>query len=100
MVLDDFLCPTHGRFESFVEWNVELVACPTCGEPSPWSPETAPAFKAQHAYAGSTMKSDAHQVEGIMNTRAIAEGQPVREWKKERAEYWRVRDEKKWRAKL
>lgn len=89
MMLSDYRCHEHGVFEALTDGHCDEAPCTVCGALSPWTP-SAVSGKVQTATV-STGRSDPRPHPGIMDTRAIADGMPVKEWKRERSKYWRDR---------
>lgn len=97
LVSRDYACPAHGPFDALVERNhaEERVPqpCPECGEPAELV-LSAPAVHTLFAVSASRGRSDAKPHAMSLSTRAIAEGQPVSEWKAERKKQWQEHDRK------
>lgn len=53
---------------------------------------SAPKIGTSWAGSVSTGKSDERPHSGIMDTRALADGMPVKEWKAKRSKMWRDKD--------
>lgn len=88
LVSREYLCPTHGVFDDLVTSPPpEEHACPACGTPSSRS-VSAPAVHTQFVVSGSRGKNDAKPHHRSMDTRPLAEGMPLSEWKRERAKVW------------
>jgi hypothetical protein len=91
-ILLEFLCDTHGRFEAHVdrETSPDSVPCPECGADSPWSPSSAPMcrVRAVEAIKGKWTKPERKT---YTDTRNLGEGQPLYEWKEDRAAIWEER---------
>jgi hypothetical protein len=90
MILADFTCPHHGRFEALAESDADSAPCP-CGASSPWSP-TAPAVHTAFVVSASRGKSDPAPSKLATDTRPLMEGQRYSEWRKERKKVWREHD--------
>lgn len=83
MIIVEYLCPQHGRFESLEQRPPpDDKPCPSCFRPAPWC-ISAPYGRVKLASATS------HGYEapppGVLDTRAIGDGQSVEEWKADRA---------------
>lgn len=89
LVLLEYMCPEHGRFESLEERaeSPDDVPCPDCGAISPWT-ISAPMPKLQKG-AVSQGKFEEPQYKGQLDTRALADGMPYNDWKKKRDDYRR-----------
>jgi hypothetical protein len=89
-VRHDFLCEACGRFEIDVPRaeTPDVVPCPACGAPSPWSPSSAPAVHTQFVVSTSRGKNDPKPHPLSMDLRNLGEGQKYREWKRERSKLW------------
>jgi len=93
----EYDCPDHGRFEAQVDRSSipDFHPCPDCSALSPWR-ISAPLFKPQRgAVAQGKIAESPHQL--ALDTRPLAEGMPLREWKKRRAAMWRDHDRPKQR---
>lgn len=107
LILADFRCPEHGVFEATVPRNESDAApCPTrvsipadgfypsggeraCGISSPWTPSPVHGrLKLGDVEKGSFEPPPSP---GALDTRALADGMPLHEWKKKRAEQRRDR---------
>lgn len=65
----------------------DTIECPVCSGPS-HRIMSAPAVHVTFAVTASRGANDAKPHPMAMDTRPLAEGQPLREWKKERAKLW------------
>lgn len=105
MILADFICPIHGRFEAMVDPDAEFAPCPApyepvtvglpkflaCGEPSPWSPSPI-AVHTAFVVSATRGKSDPPPHKLATDTRALGEGQSYSEWRAQRKKLWRDHD--------
>jgi len=98
LVLLEFLCPEHGRFEELVDRASPPDAVPCeCGASSPWT-ISAPATKIQKG-ALSQGSFEKPEYKGQLDTRALADGMPYNEWKAKRDKYRKEQALKRNRAK-
>lgn len=82
----EYMCPEHDRFEALVERPAfDFMSCPHCGALAPWV-VSAPRVKIPTASV-STGKSSGPPSLGYLDTRALGDGMPLKEWKAQRAEY-------------
>lgn len=87
LVLADFRCPEHDVFEALVSRESDAAPCPTCGASSPWSPSPIVGrVKLGEVQQG---KFEPPPTPGALDTRALADGMPYREWKAQRDKYRR-----------
>jgi hypothetical protein len=98
----DYQCPRGHRFESLEKRGAEpeTIECPAtidlagfhggCYLPATVT-LSAPMVGTNWAGDVSRGKSDPRPP-GVLDTRALAEGMPLKEWKQKRAEYWRDKD--------
>lgn len=92
LVRHEYLCPACGRFERDVprESVPDVVLCEDCGAVSPWSPSVVTCrVRMVEATRG---KSEAKPTATTLDTRALAEGMPMQEWRAKRAA---MREEKR-----
>lgn len=89
MILADFLCPEHGRFELLSDVADE-VPCPTCGVSSPWAP--SPVFGRVQLVTATRGKYEKPPTPQHLDTFALGEGQRYSEWRAERKKMWRDHD--------
>lgn len=124
MILSDFICPIHGRFEVLADRDAESAPCPVpyecdkcsatpdrhgdyehgprCDGTAPRllcglaSPwaPTAPAVHTAFVVTATRGKSDPPPSALATNTRPLMEGQRYSEWRKERKKLWRDYDHK------
>lgn len=91
LVSRDYACPDHGPFDTLVERNhaEERVPqpCPECGAASE-QVISAPAVHTQFAVSASRGRNDAKPHHMALSTRALAEGQPLEEWRAQRSAQW------------
>ena len=80
MIIVEFLCPTHDRFEALLSRPApDATPCPECGVSSPWTP-SAPRF---HIPVGVVVTGGSQErPPNALDTRAIADGMPATEWHK------------------
>ena len=89
----EYLCPAHGRFALDVERvdgdPPDAVPCPACALISIWV-ISAPLGKVQRVSAvrGRWTKPE---LPTYTDTRNVGEGQPLYEWKEDRAKVWEER---------
>jgi len=81
-ILSEFLCTEHGRFDALVSRDAETTTCPTCGANSSWTP-SAPLSRVRLGEV-TRGKFEAPQHPGHLDTRALADGMPLNEWKAHR----------------
>ena len=83
LVLADYLCPKHGRFEALqARSETDSAPCPTCGASSPWAPTpVAGRVKRGEVVQG---KFEPPPNELALDTRALADGMPLSEWRAKR----------------
>lgn len=110
LIVLEFLCPKHGRFELIVERSAapDEAPCPApdedlydwrqggplCDVASPWV-VSAPKIKVKYATAATMAKSDPAPSPLYMNTEPLADGMPQWEFDEKRARVWdNWRDEK------
>ncbi len=87
LIARDYMCPEHGPFDALAARDSEdEQPCP-CGMPSPRI-DSAPAVHTQFVVSGSQGKSDAKPHHMSMDTRPLAEGMPLGEWKAQRKQLW------------
>lgn len=84
----EFECPVHGRFEATMPRDrmPDALPCLSCDEPSPWR---FPAPGAARVKLGELVrgKSDERPPESIMlDTRPLADGMPLAEWRAKQAD--------------
>lgn len=87
MIVADYECPDHGRFEVTVERNLagdppEAVACIVCGEPSAWRISAAGALRVQLGAVSQGKVMTYDKPEHMLDTRPLADGMPYDEWKR------------------
>lgn len=81
----DYECPTDGRFEHTTVRDERgdppaTVACPSCGADSPWRPSAPVArVKLGEVVQGKVMEYPPEAV--CLDTRPLAEGMPLSEWR-------------------
>lgn len=82
MILLDFECSEHGRFESLEPRpGPDEVPCPGCGAASPWRVSAV----AGRVREGEVTRGKSDEVPpGAMSTRALADGMPLHEFKAQR----------------
>lgn len=110
----EYECPVHGRFELDVERNdagdaPDVIECPLgvdaaiiphdnkesgwalqinlCGQPAEWR-ISSPLAKVRSVEAVNKGKSEKPEFKTWTDTRNIGEGQPLYEWKEDRAKIW------------
>lgn len=107
MILSDFICPIHGRFEALADRDADSAPCPAdmpiavdghitrfsspCEFPSPWTPSPV-AGRVELVSAVSRGKWEPPPSKLATNTRPLMEGQKYSEWRKERKKVWRDHD--------
>lgn len=116
MILADFMCPVHGRFEMLVDANADTALCPApnalaawlvedlahlavhgpvrqvCGIASPWTP--SPVAGRVRLVEVSRGKVEPPPTPQHYNTEKLGEGQRYSEWRAERKAMWREHDRK------
>lgn len=99
-ILAEYACPRHGVFEELVERpSPDYMPCPECNDVSPWTITVAPAFKPQYGAVHTGKVDDAPSPHAV-DTRAIADGMPVTEWRELRAKKRRERRLAEIRSKI
>ncbi len=98
MILSDFTCPHHGRFEALAEAEAESHPCPVwmvhghanpatsvespCDCPSPWSPSPVRGrVRTAEVIRGGVDKPDSPM---FLDTRELGEGMDYSEWRAKR----------------
>jgi hypothetical protein len=92
VIAAEYHCEFCGRFELDVERTAEgdapdVQRCPECNEPSVWC-VSSPLARVQKVTAAKHGKSEKPERETWLDTRNIAEGQPLYEFREERAAMW------------
>lgn len=92
----EYMCPEHGRWDDLVERASasEPHPCPACGAPSE-AAISAPLYKPQRG-AVTQGKVNDKPFPHAMDTQPLADGMPLAEWKRRRAEIWEAKDKKDW----
>lgn len=104
MILSDFICPLHGRFEALADRDADSAPCPMprqlpgmpshpCGLTSPWTPSPV-AGRVELVSAVSRGKWEPPPSKLATNTRPLMEGQSYGEWRADRKKVWRDFDHK------
>ncbi len=93
LIILEFDCPDHGRFEAMVERSEpnDTHPCPDCEVPAPWT-ISAPLVRIKLASAatqGGYVKPD-HPL--ALDTRELGEGMSMQEWRAKRAKKWAEHD--------
>jgi len=101
--LRDYLCAVCGPFEELVE-RIDgrppaEVPCATCAAPAELT-VSAPAVHTLHTVGVNRGRNDPKPHHMSMDTRPLAEGQPLSEWKAERAKLWNEDRRKRVKAAL
>jgi hypothetical protein len=109
MILADFTCPEHGRFELLAESDAESAPCPVmlvsvddrgvglrpdvpCGEPSPWTPTPIRCrVRIAEVERGGVDRPASPM---FLDTRELGEGMPYDEWKAKRDKLYEDRRHK------
>jgi hypothetical protein len=87
VILADYHCPDHGSFESMVESPApDDIPCPDCLGPSHWVP--FPVMGKVRMVEAARGTADTRPGPLAFDTRAIAEGQPISEWRAQREKAW------------
>ena len=99
-IIVEFSCaPCGRRFESLENRPPpDAAPCPSCGESSE-RVISAPKHKTVWASAVTTAKSDPPPSPYYMDTRPLAEGMPLAEWKEKRRKMWAEKDRADLKAK-
>lgn len=101
LIAREYACPDHGVFDLLVERNHaterEARPCPTCGAPSEMA-MSAPIGRVRLGEVGRG-KSDPPPSPIALDTRALADGMPLHEWKQRRRAMWNDHDRRKWKEK-
>lgn len=111
MILSDFTCPYHGRFELLAESDAETAPCPElvsayegedigdsggdgvpCGQPSPWTPAPIRCrVRIGEVERGGVGKPASPM---FLDTRELGEGMPMEEWRAKRDKVYEERRHK------
>ncbi len=101
MILSDFTCPHHGRFETLAESDAESMPCRSvdagcidgyCDHPSPWSPSPVRGrVRIGEVERGGVDKPDSPM---FLDTRELGNGMPMSEWRAKRDKLYRDRRHK------
>jgi hypothetical protein len=106
MILADFTCPYHGRFEALAESDADEASCQLpgdwracasgcdclCGAPSPWSPSPVHGrVRIAEVMRGGVDRPDSPM---FLDTRKLGEGQPYEEFRAERDKLYEERRHK------
>jgi hypothetical protein len=111
MILSDFTCPEHGRFEALAESDAESAPCPfvteeggrwdegrgedqdrICEEPSPWTPTPIRCrVRIGEVERGGVDKPASPM---FLDTRELGEGMPMEEWRAKRDKVYEERRHK------
>lgn len=94
----EYECPEHGRFELDVERNdagdaPDIVPCPiddedgACGRPAEWR-ISSPMTRVRNIEAAKKGKWEKPERKTWTDTSALGEGQPLYEWREDRARIW------------
>jgi hypothetical protein len=89
MILADFTCPEHGRFEMLAESDAESAPCPItegrgvpCELASPWSPTPIRCrVRIGEVERGGVDKPASPM---MLDTRELGEGMPYDQWREKR----------------
>lgn len=93
----EYECPDCGQFAETVETpHPDSRPCPLCGLPSPL---VVSAVAGRVKLGEVTRGKVAEGPEHYLDTRPLAEGMPLKEFKERRKKVWRERRRKEWRAK-
>lgn len=87
LVCREFLCLEHGTFDTLADPRSTCHPCPECDATCDRA-MSAPAVHTQFVVSVTRGKDDPKPHARSMDTRALAEGQSLAEWKKERAKVW------------
>ncbi len=108
MILADFCCPYHGRFEALAESDAEWHPCPVwmvhghanpatsveapCDCQSPWSPSPVRGrVRIGEVVRGGVDKPDSPM---MLDTRELGNGMPMEEWRARRDKMY---EERRWK---
>jgi hypothetical protein len=111
MILADFTCPEHGRFEAFAPSDAESCPCPEllppwedhgpagdlgdggiCQADSPWSPSPVRGrVRTAEVERGGVDKPASPM---YLDTRELGEGMPMEEWRAKRDKMYEERRHK------
>ena len=81
-IVSEFECLEHGRFEETVERGSDVAPCPDCGHASPWV-ISAPRAKILSVPCSAAVRGgDTERRPGMLDTRPLAEGMSMRDWRK------------------
>ena len=87
LVARDFACAAHGPFDALVGRLEEgAQPCPACGASSPMVP-SAPLGRVKRGEV-TQGKVEAAPSPYALDTRPLADGMPLREWKAQRSKLW------------
>jgi len=83
VICNEYCCPKHGRFDCLVDTPApDAVDCPECEMPSPWV-ISAPYGRLKRGEVTQGRVAEPEHP-GQMDTRPLADGMPLNEWKKQR----------------
>lgn len=99
MILVEYCCPHHGRFEWLEQHEAhDSRACEICGTDSPWA-ISAPAIK-PNTTSVTTGTGSTERPDGFMSTSALADGMTRAEWKAEQSKHRKERLREHVRSKI
>lgn len=85
-IVQEFACPEHGRFTATAPRDTDAIACLRCGLVSSW------VISAPVGYCDGTTvvrgKVAAQECPTWMDTRPLAEGMSMQEWRARRDKVW------------
>jgi len=88
----DYMCETCGPFETIVARPApDEIPCDQCAAPATWLP-CAPRIKHPLFVSCHRGKADEKPYPEACDTEPLADGMPLHEWKKRRAEMWNAHD--------
>lgn len=91
-MLQDFLCDDCGPISTIAPRDVDSTPCPDCGKPARWvisAPRVA--IPIAEVVRGGVAKPDSPM---YLDTRPLAEGMPLTEWKARRQKLY---EERRWK---
>lgn len=94
LVCREYLCLEHGTFDVLADPRSTCHPCPECDATCDRA-MSAPAVHTQFAVSASRGANDAKPHAMTMDTRPLAEGMPLKEWKAARKKLWAEQDRKR-----
>lgn len=89
MILSDFTCPYHGRFEALADAEAESHPCGSCSVLAPWSPSPVRGrVRLGEVERGAVARPDSPM---MLDTRSLGEGEPYADWRARRDKMYQER---------